>query len=217
MAEEEKNDQTTEETPEAVEETPAAEAPKEEAPKEEAPKEEAPAEEAPKDEAPAEEAPADDAPAEEDAEEGLDWKQKARLAKSRESGAAGPQRTGEDRQKERDEKRKREGASRGRHRARIRSKHTAGTGTAPAEKESVARKTRQGTVVSSKPDKTITVRLDTARRHPVYEKVVRQTSTIHVHDERNEAGEGDLVRVIETRPLSKLKRWRLEQIVEKAK
>jgi small subunit ribosomal protein S17 len=210
MAEEEKNETTEEQTD--APEAPEAEAPEQaEEPSAEAPKEDAPEAAGSAGEA---EQPAEDV---EDPEEGLGWKTRKRLATSRESGAAGPQRTGEDRQKEREEKRKREAAQRGRHRARLRSKHQAGTGTPPAEKESVARKVRQGTVVSSKPDKTITVRLDTARRHPVYEKVVRQTSTIHAHDERNEAGEGDLVRVVETRPMSKLKRWRLEQIMEKAK
>ncbi|OPZ06509.1 MAG: 30S ribosomal protein S17 [Alphaproteobacteria bacterium ADurb.BinA305] len=78
-------------------------------------------------------------------------------------------------------------------------------------------KERQGIVVSNKTDKTITVRIDTARRHPVYEKIVRQTHKIHVHDERNEANEGDVVRVIETRKLSKTKHWRLVEVVEKAR
>ena len=58
---------------------------------------------------------------------------------------------------------------------------------------------------------------DTARRHPVYEKIVRQTHRIHAHDERNEAGEGDVVRVVETRKLSRTKHWRLIEIVEKAR
>jgi small subunit ribosomal protein S17 len=93
----------------------------------------------------------------------------------------------------------------------------AGTGTAPAERESAGRKERRGTVVSSKYDKTITVRIDTARRHPAYEKIVRESSTLHAHDESNEAGEGDLVRIVETRPLSKTKRWRLVEVMEKAK
>ncbi|HXV04685.1 MAG TPA: 30S ribosomal protein S17 [Solirubrobacterales bacterium] len=76
---------------------------------------------------------------------------------------------------------------------------------------------RQGIVLSDKGDKSITVRIDIVRRHPVYEKVVRRSRTLHAHDERNEAGEGDLVRVVETRPLSKTKRWRLVEILEKAK
>ena len=72
-------------------------------------------------------------------------------------------------------------------------------------------------VVSDRADKTITVRIDTARRHPVYEKIVRQSHKIHAHDERNEAAEGDVVRVVETRKLSKTKHWKLVEIVEKAR
>jgi small subunit ribosomal protein S17 len=90
-------------------------------------------------------------------------------------------------------------------------------GTPPAERRSVPRKVRQGRVVSDKAEKTITVRIDLARRHPAYEKVVRRSRTLHAHDERNEANEGDLVRVVETRPLSRRKRWRLVEVLEKAK
>jgi small subunit ribosomal protein S17 len=86
-----------------------------------------------------------------------------------------------------------------------------------AERDSVAAKTRQGIVVSSKGEKSITVRIDIARRHPTYEKVVRRSRTLHAHDEGNEAGEGDTVRIVETRPLSKTKRWRLVEVLEKAK
>ena len=92
-----------------------------------------------------------------------------------------------------------------------------GTGTPPAERDSNAAKTRQGIVVSSKGEKSITVRIDFARRHPTYEKIVRRSRTLHAHDERNEAGEGDVVRIVETRPLSKTKRWRLVDVVEKAR
>jgi small subunit ribosomal protein S17 len=86
-----------------------------------------------------------------------------------------------------------------------------------AERAPNAAKVRQGIVVSDKGQKSITVRIDIARRHPVYEKVVRRSRTLHAHDERNEAGEGDVVRVVETRPLSKTKRWRLVEVVEKAR
>jgi small subunit ribosomal protein S17 len=92
-----------------------------------------------------------------------------------------------------------------------------GTGTPKAEPTPNAAKVRQGVVVSSKGEKSITVRIDFARRHPTYEKIVRRSRTLHAHDERNEAGEGDTVRVVETRPLSKTKRWRLVEIMEKAK
>ena len=74
---------------------------------------------------------------------------------------------------------------------------------------------RQGTVVSSKADKTITVRIEVVRRHPVYEKVVRRSATIHAHDESNTANAGDVVRVIESRPMSRTKRWRLVEVLER--
>ena len=79
------------------------------------------------------------------------------------------------------------------------------------------RKVRQGVVVSSKGDKTITVRIDAVRRHRVYGKVVRESSTLHAHDEANRAGEGDVVRVMECRPLSRTKRWRLVDVLQKAR
>ncbi len=80
-----------------------------------------------------------------------------------------------------------------------------------------APKVRQGVVVSAKPDKTITVRIDVTRRHRVYKKIVRTSSTLHVHDERNDANEGDLVRVVESRPISRLKRWRLVEVLERSR
>jgi small subunit ribosomal protein S17 len=92
-----------------------------------------------------------------------------------------------------------------------------GTGTPRVERHPNTAKVRQGVVVSDKADKTITVRIDITRRHRTYEKVVRQSRTLHAHDERNEAGAGDIVRVVETRPLSKLKRWRLVEVLEKAR
>ena len=84
--------------------------------------------------------------------------------------------------------------------------------------ESVAkRKVRQGVVTSSARDKTITVRIDSASSHPMYGKIVRRSSKLHAHDETNTAGIGDLVRVIECRPLSRQKRWRLVDVVERAR
>ncbi len=74
-----------------------------------------------------------------------------------------------------------------------------------------------GIVVSDKAAKTITVRVDTSRRHRRYKKIVRSSKTLHAHDEHNEAHEGDLVRVVETRPLSATKRWRLIEVLERAK
>src|SRR4051812_32863994 len=78
-------------------------------------------------------------------------------------------------------------------------------------------KVRTGVVVSAKPDKTITVRVDVTRRHRQYKKIVRSSSTLHVHDEKNDANEGDVVRVIESRPISRLKRWRLVEVLERSR
>jgi len=85
-----------------------------------------------------------------------------------------------------------------------------------AEKRTI-RKTRTGVVVSDKMDKTIVVEVRTRVRHPLYGKIMNQTTKLKAHDENNECGIGDTVRVMETRPLSKDKRWRLVEIVEKAK
>ncbi|MCI8341092.1 MAG: 30S ribosomal protein S17 [Eggerthellaceae bacterium] len=79
------------------------------------------------------------------------------------------------------------------------------------------RKVRQGLVVSDKNDKTIVVEIKERKPHPVYGKMMTTTKKLHAHDEGNEAGMGDTVQVMETRPLSKMKRWRLLKIVEKAK
>ncbi|WP_130837245.1 30S ribosomal protein S17 [Lachnoclostridium sp. Marseille-P6806] len=79
------------------------------------------------------------------------------------------------------------------------------------------RKVRIGKVVSSKMDKTIVVAIEDNVKHPVIGKIVRKTYKLTAHDENNEAGEGDTVRVMETRPLSKTKRWRLVSVVEKAR
>ena len=79
------------------------------------------------------------------------------------------------------------------------------------------RKTRTGVVVSDKMDKTIVVEIRTRVRHPLYGKIMNRTNKIKAHDENNECGIGDTVRVMETRPLSRDKRWRLVEIIEKAK
>ena len=79
------------------------------------------------------------------------------------------------------------------------------------------RKERRGIVVSDAMDKTIVVRIDVAQKHEKYGKVVRRSSKLHAHDEQNAAGVGDLVRVVETRPLSATKRWRLLEILKRAK
>jgi small subunit ribosomal protein S17 len=91
------------------------------------------------------------------------------------------------------------------------------TRTEKPEGERGRRQERRGVVVSDKGDKTIVVKVDVIKSHPKYKKVVRSTVRFHAHDEANTAGVGDKVLIIETRPLSKLKRWRLAEIVEKAK
>ncbi len=198
MSEEEKEETTEEETA-AVEETPAAE--------------EAPAEEAAVEASAAE-------PSEPDPLDELPWKERKRILKSRESGAPGPEKTPEQREEERQKARAAKARARRKRRAdaKAEAKPSGADGTPAAEKTRTGKpKERQGLVTSDKGDKTITVQIDSARRHPVYEKIVRQRHKIHVHDERNEAGEGDVVRVIETRKLSKTKHWRLVEIVEKAR
>ena len=79
------------------------------------------------------------------------------------------------------------------------------------------RKTRVGVVVSDLRDKTVTVEVRNSARHPRYDKTIRRSVKLHAHDEANEAKVGDTVRVIETRPLSRTKRWRVAEIVERAR
>jgi small subunit ribosomal protein S17 len=167
--------------------------------------------------APAAAAAPEPEPAEPDPLDDLPWKERRRVLRSREPHKAGPQQTPEERVVARDARRKSKANERRKERAAEKAAHVAATGTPPAERESVAAKVRQGIVVSNKGDKSITVRIDFARRHPTYEKIVRRSRTLHAHDERNEAGEGDMVRIVETRPLSKTKRWRLIDVVEKAR
>jgi small subunit ribosomal protein S17 len=217
------NKETTDETQDEaqVEEAPAAEETPAEEPVAEA--DETPAAEAepePED-APAEEAEApaaEEAPAEPNPEDDLPWKERRRLHKSRRPHAARPTATPEERAAERDARRKSKAGERRKERATVKAARTGtAAGTPAAERDSNAAKVRQGIVVSNKGDKSITVRIDIARRHPTYEKIVRRSRTLHAHDERNEAGEGDVVRIVETRPLSKTKRWRLVDVVEKAR
>jgi small subunit ribosomal protein S17 len=80
-----------------------------------------------------------------------------------------------------------------------------------------SRKTRTGVVVSSARDKTVTVEVKSQTRHPRYDKIVRRSTRLHAHDEQNEANLGDTVRIVETRPVSKTKRWRVEEILERAR
>jgi small subunit ribosomal protein S17 len=145
-------------------------------------------------------------------------KAKRRLERSRASGPPRPAQTPEERAAERAKEHRASGERRRRYRAvRRRKRGEPGTGTPPATREPGPKKVRQGTVVSAGGDKTITVEIAVVRRHPTYEKVVRRTSRLHAHDEANQAQEGDVVRVVESRPLSRTKRWRLLEILEKAR
>jgi small subunit ribosomal protein S17 len=131
-----------------------------------------------------------------------------------------PSRTPEQRDADRRELRRAKAKARTRRRQQERAKRALGekgTGTPPAEPKITKPQAREGTVVSAKPDKTIVVRIDIARRHRKYEKIVRSTNKLHVHDESNDANEGDRVRVIESRPLSRTKRWNLVEVLERAK
>jgi small subunit ribosomal protein S17 len=177
----------------------------EETPVEEAPVEEAPAAEA--EEAPADEAPAEEAPAAE-AEEAPKEKKKRpprspRPRRVRTTAA------------ERSELRAKSAAARKRRRGEA----TGGAyvRTPAGDAELGTRRERRGVVTSDKMEQTITVRVDVLKAHPKYKKIMRRSMTLHAHDEKNEAKIGDTVRVVETRPLSKTKRWRLVEIVEVAK
>ena len=92
------------------------------------------------------------------------------------------------------------------------------TETAPqSERPLNQRKVRQGVVVSDKMDKTIVVLVERRTTHPLYHKIIKKSEKFHAHDEDNAAGRGDFVRIVETRPLSKRKRWRLLEVLERAK
>jgi len=123
---------------------------------------------------------------------------------------------------EREERRRRNKAARQRRRAKAKQappKGEKGPATTPPAKEHGPGRprTRQGIVTSARADKTITVQIETARRHKMYKKIIRESTSIHAHDEKNDAHEGDRVRVIESRPLSRTKRWRLVEILERAR
>jgi len=91
------------------------------------------------------------------------------------------------------------------------------TTTATTTQDRNLRKTRIGVVTSNKMTKTITVAVERKVKHPIYGKFVKKTTKFHAHDEKNEASIGDIVRIMETRPMSKTKRWRLVEVVEKVK
>jgi small subunit ribosomal protein S17 len=182
------------------------------------------------------ESPADDeqpAPAGEEAadaaqptepEAALTHKEARRRARSTHTGPAGEPRDAQQRQAERDARRReragRRSACRKNARARAAKRREAEPAQPPLEpiRQGPGRpKSRQGVVVSDRPDKTIVVRVDLTRRHRRYGKTVRASSTLHAHDEANDARAGDTVRILESRPMSKTKRWRLVEVVERAR
>jgi small subunit ribosomal protein S17 len=177
-------------------------------------------------EAPAEaEAPvAAEAPAEEATAEPavlLSPKERKQAAKAKKASPTRAAVSPEERQAERDKLRRQKAVARSSRRAQERAKYKASEHErqpTPAREHVVGlKKTRQGIVVSDKADKTITVRLDVARRHRKYQKIVRTSTTVHAHDESNDANIGDTVVVLEARPLSRTKRWRLVEVVARAK
>jgi small subunit ribosomal protein S17 len=216
MPDEEQNE-TTEETPEepqaeAVEETPAAEKPQAEEPE---------AEEAPAAEEPAVEA--EPAPADEPAE-GAEEPAAEPVAEAEGLSADEPAEGA-------DEAAPQQPASKPKRKRLPRSerhKHSKPKRERPAERRPIVRlpkpehergrrQERRGVVVSDAMDKTIVVKVDTVKAHPRYKKVVRRSTKFHAHDEQNAAKLGDLVRIVETRPLSKRKNWRLAEVLEAAK
>jgi small subunit ribosomal protein S17 len=167
------------------------------------------------------EAAAAEAPASEETTTRKERNAAARAAKAK--TASGP-RTLEDRLAERAAHKERNAKQRTAYRAKQKIKRAAARADAPAVEEQHAPehgpgkpKVRQGVVVSDKADKTIVVRVDVARRHKRYHKILRSSVTLHVHDESNDAHAGDTVRVQECRPMSRTKRWRLLDVLERAR
>jgi len=148
---------------------------------------------------------------------------RARKRAAKAPAAAGPK-TVEERNAERLAARAHKAKLRRNYRERAKTKAAAARKDQPTPEPDVApehgpgrAKVRQGVVVSDKADKTIVVRVDVTRRHRRYGKIMRTSTKLHAHDERNDAGTGDTVRVVECRPMSRTKRWRLADVLEKAK
>ena len=134
------------------------------------------------------------------------------------------QETVEKRVQEREQRREQNAKARRAYRAKQKQKRTERRGDAPPPPPPAPKehgpgrpKVRQGIVTSAKADKTIVVRVDVTRRHRMYKKIIRESTTLHAHDERNDANEGDLVRVMECRPMSRTKRWRLTEVLERSR
>lgn len=157
-------------------------------------------------------------------EPALSSKEARRRRRSTSSGEAGPARSPQERQTERNELRREKARQRSAYRTKARARRAerrAGESPAPPQepvaRPAGARKVALGVVVSDRADKTITVRVDLTRRHRRYQKTIRSSSTLHAHDEANEARAGDTVRVVESRPRSRTKRWRLVEVVERVR
>jgi small subunit ribosomal protein S17 len=200
MADEKDLNETTEEP--VVEETPVEETPVEETPVEETPVDETPVEETPAEDETVAEEPVVEEPAVEEPAAEETAAVPAPVVKPSKSQRHVPRTARRTRTKTVREK------------AATRKPITR---TEKPEYERGRRQERRGIVVSDKADKTIIVKVDVIKSHPKYKKVIRSTVKFHAHDEANTAGLGDTVRIVETRPLSKLKHWRLAEIVEKAK
>jgi small subunit ribosomal protein S17 len=215
MADDEKTDETIEETPAAEAETEAAETPAvDEAPAEETPAEEPVAEAEPP---AAEEAPAvEETPAEEPAAEVEAPAAPEPVAPAAPEEPAAPAPQSQPKQKHKRLPR----PLRPKKGRRVRTPATERKAISREEKpehDRGRRQERRGVVVSDAMDKTIVVKVDSIRQHKKYKKVIRRSAKFHAHDEQNSAHVGDVVRIVETRPLSKTKRWRLAEIVEVAK
>jgi small subunit ribosomal protein S17 len=148
---------------------------------------------------------------------------RARKRAAKAPAATGPK-TAEERNAERLAARAHKAKLRRNYRQRAKAKEAEARKSQPAPEPDAApehgpgrAKVRQGIVVSDKADKTIVVRVDVTRRHRRYGKIMRTSTKLHAHDERNDAGAGDTVRVVECRPMSRTKRWRLTDVLEKAK
>jgi small subunit ribosomal protein S17 len=237
MADKKDNDKETPATPDEAE-APATDAPEAEATPADAPEAEATPADAPEADVPADEPAAEEPAAEAEASEApaqeaapgapegqVSPKERRRRARSKHDGQARPTPTPEERQADRLATRKSKAVRRRARRLQERAKAAERRAAAPAPEPLAPvhapvegrRRMRQGIVISDKAAKTITVRIDVARRHRRYEKIVRSSSTLHAHDENNDAHEGDVVRVIESRPLSRSKRWALVDVLERAR
>jgi small subunit ribosomal protein S17 len=217
-------DQPDDETQQTPADAPEAQAPEAEAPQADAPEEQAAdAAEQAEDATPEPLAEAQPEPSEPEVQ--LPPKERRRQARSKHAGEAKPARSPEERHAERVAERRSKAVRRRARRLQERAKSVERRASAPAPEPLApvhapvegTRRVRQGIVVSDKAAKTITVRIDVARRHRRYEKIVRSSSTLHAHDENNDAHEGDVVRVIESRPLSRTKRWALVDVLERAR